>query len=169
MMSATTSSTNSQNVSIKRWLHFSKRSEPQPESKYSMTPSTNVQADHSMPLRQALLENAAFSSITGLIMLSAAEALTFVLGLRQPGTLRFIGAFLVAHAVMLGLNARRATIRRAEVWLAVALDLGWVFASAVMIAADKFSATGDWLVGLVAVVVFVFAFLQLLGLRRFCK
>jgi hypothetical protein len=119
----------------------------------------------SMPLRFALIGNAAFSLMTGLTMAVCAEDLTWVLGLREAATLKTVGCVLAVYSVLLAFNAWRKQPRRGEAWAAVMLDFGWVIGSASLIVDDQFSAAGDWLVALAAIAVFVFAVLQVLGLH----
>ena len=59
-------------------------------------------------------------------------------------------------------------INPTEVWTVFWLDVGWVIASALilLLAPDWFSATGDWIVAIVALMVDDFALFQYLGLRR---
>lgn len=118
-------------------------------------------------LRVALLANAGFSTLCGLTLLLAGGALEPVLG--APAlALRVVGLLLLPFALGLGLNACRATPRRSEAWLAVALDLVWVLGSVLLILGELWPLTvaGRWSVIGVAEVVALFALLQTLGLRR---
>lgn len=113
------------------------------------------------------MANAGFSTLCGLILLLAGGALEPELG--APAlALRAVGLLLLPFALGLGLNARRATPRRGEAWLAVALDLGWVLGSVLLILGELWPLTvaGRWSVIGVAGVVALFAVLQALGLRR---
>ena len=118
-------------------------------------------------LRRALRGNALFSALSGLTLLVAAGPLAPVLGV--PGlALRVVGAVLLPFAVGLWLNARRATVVRAEAWLAVALDLAWVGGSVALIGAELWPLETAGVVAVIAVaaVVLGFAGLQALGLVR---
>lgn len=55
---------------------------------------------------------------------------------------------------------------RVDAWIAVILDIVWVVGSYVLLFAVRFSVGGKWAVAAVAEVVFLFAVIQWLGLRR---
>jgi len=63
-------------------------------------------------------------------------------------------------------NARREEIKIVDAWIAVALDMVWVVGSYALLFAVRFSSGGKWVVALVAELVFLFAVMQWLGLRR---
>ena len=111
--------------------------------------------------------NALFSSSCGLLLLGAASTLGPVFGV-PPMALRIVGLTLLPFAVALVLNARRTRPNRSEAKLAVALDLGWVVASLVLLIAGLWplSAAGFWAVLGVADCVLAFALLQAWGLHR---
>ena len=121
----------------------------------------------SLLLRRALRGNAVFSTLCGVALLIAGGLLEPVLGVPSLA-LRLVGLSLLPFAFGLWQNAARASVRRAEAWVAVALDLAWVAGSAALVFANLWplSSTGTWAVLGVAEVVLVFAVLQALGLRR---
>lgn len=115
-------------------------------------------------LRRALAANAIFSALSGAILLLASNRLEQLLG--TSVSLVPLGAMLLIYAAGLLWNARRENVSRMEAWIAVALDVAWVAGSAIVIFAGVLSATGNWIVAIVADVVLLFAVLQLIGLRK---
>ncbi len=122
--------------------------------------------DPSGLLRASLRGNAAFSTLSGLAFVAAGEAIGRALGLALPGLLVLVGANLLAFAAALLWVASRPLPPRGLVLTIVALDLGWVLLTAVLILADAFHRAGALAALGVANVVLVFAILQALGLRR---
>ena len=120
-------------------------------------------------LRRALMGNALFSILSGLIILFAQGWVLRILGLSNKISLLALGVALIVFAATLVINARRQTVKTSDAWLAVWMDLAWVIGSYVLIFVGPFSTEGKWVVGLVAELVFVFAVLQFLGIRRIQK
>lgn len=118
-------------------------------------------------LRRALVGNAAFSTLCGVLLLGGAAPLAPVLGLPAVA-LRVVGFVLLPFAFGLWRNARRERLSRAEAWSAVGLDLSWVAGSVALVAADLWplEPAGTWAVIGVAEVVALFALLQTIGLLR---
>jgi hypothetical protein len=117
-------------------------------------------------LRRALHANGAFSALSGVVLLAAANPLARLLGLNDALILIVTGVSLLLYAAGLFRNARREIINHAEAWTAVILDFAWVIGSAVVIFAGVLTTTGNWLVAIVADIVLLFGVLQLYGLRR---
>ena len=122
--------------------------------------------ERSRLLRAALLANAAFSTLSGLIILFAPAWVARVLGLSGDVNLMILGIGLIAFAAILVTNARRQQVKRSEAWIAVSLDLAWVLGSYTIIFLVPFSPAGTWIVALVAELVLLFAVLQFMGIRR---
>ena len=122
--------------------------------------------DNTNFLRRALQANGMFSAVSGLVLIFAAEPVSHLLGLTLPSILMGIGAALLLYAVGLFRNAIQKSINHLEVWVAVVLDGAWVLGSGLLILTGLLSATGNWLVALVADIVLVFGVLQFYGLRR---
>lgn len=120
-------------------------------------------------LRRALQANGAFSALSGVVLIVAAEPLSAVLGLKMPAILIGIGAGLLVYAAALFRNALGATINEAEALLAVILDAAWVAGSLVLILAGRLSVVGNWMVAIIADIVLLFAVLQFYALRRIRK
>ena len=122
--------------------------------------------DNTNFLRRALQANGMFSAVSGIVLIVAAEPISHLLGLTWPSILMGIGAALLIYAVGLFRNAFQQSISHVEVWVAVVLDGAWVVGSGLLILTGILSATGNWLVALVADMVLVFGVLQVYGLRR---
>lgn len=119
-------------------------------------------------LTRALAANAAFSGLSGLVLLAAAGPVAGWIGLEGGAWLRAIGAgLLLFAAALVGLTRSREPARRA-VGAVTAADLAWVAGSALLLALfpDLLTTAGERTVGAVAVVVAALAAAQLLGLRR---
>jgi hypothetical protein len=117
-------------------------------------------------LRKALMGNALFSSLTGLTILLAQGWVLGILGISKNVSIAVLGFGLLVFAGTLVINARRQQVKRSDAWIAVVLDMAWVFGSYVLILAAPFSTEGKWVVGVVAELVLVFAVLQFVGIRR---
>ncbi len=117
-------------------------------------------------LRRTLQANAAFSALSGIILIFGANILSLLLGVNMPSLLIGLGVALLIYAVGLFLSARRESIKLQEAWLAVILDGAWVIGSVILIFIDALSTTGNWLIALVAQIVLIFAVLQFFGIRR---
>jgi hypothetical protein len=118
-------------------------------------------------VRGALKLDAAASGAAGVLSLVAGPVLDGVLGLPLallwPAGLVFIG-----WAASLWLAASRAEVSRPVVWSVIVLNLVYVAASVVVVAAGWFSLTTAGIAFMLvqAAAVAVFAELQFLGLRR---
>jgi uncharacterized membrane protein HdeD (DUF308 family) len=120
-------------------------------------------------LRRALMGNALFSILSGLTILFAKGWVLRVLGLSNKVSLLVVGVALIVFAATLGINARKQKVNMSDAWMAVWMDVAWVIGSYVLIIVGPFSTEGKWVVGVVAELVFVFAVLQFLGIRRIQK
>jgi hypothetical protein len=130
----------------------------------------NPQSDeNACLLRKALMGNALFSTLSGVIILFAQGWVLRILGLSKDMSLAMLGIGLLGFAVMLVINARSQRLKTSDAWIVVSLDLAWVLGSYILIFVAPFSAGGKWVVGAVAELVSVFALLQFLGIRRITK
>ncbi len=118
-------------------------------------------------LRYALRANAAFSTVCGIAMIAAFGPLSITFGIKPSWLLPMTGGMLMLFATGLILISFRDAIDRAAAVTAVALDVGWVLGSAVLLLLPltTLTATGWWAIAIVAETVAVFAVLQFLGLR----
>ena len=120
----------------------------------------------SILLRRALQANAVFSTISGIAMVAFAGPLAAIMGVGRAWILLAIGVVLLVFAATLFANSRRGNINQNEVVQAIISDGVWVAASIVIAFMGIVSTTGNWIVAGVALVVFAFALLQGVGLRR---
>jgi hypothetical protein len=120
-------------------------------------------------LRIALFGNAAFSTLSGLIILFAGRWVSGILGLPREYSLFILGIALLVFGLLLISNASRKMIKLSDAWIAVLLDIAWVVGSYALLFIVPFSNSGKLLVIAVAELVFVFAILQWLGIRRIKK
>ena len=117
-------------------------------------------------LRRSLLGNAAFSTLSGLVLLAAARSVERLTGLGPRWLLMAIGAGLLLFAVGLVAVAHGRPLDRRRAVVTTAMDFGWVAGSAVLLVLGRFSSAGWWTVVLVAEIVLALALLQTYGLRR---
>lgn len=127
---------------------------------------TQSNSDSQRLLRNSLIGNAFFSILSAVIILGSGQWLAEFLGLREHLTLTILAIGLIGYAGILLINARRPQIRLGDAWTAVALDAVWVLGSYTLVFVAPFTSGGKWLVVGVAEVVFCFALLQSLGIRR---
>jgi hypothetical protein len=120
-------------------------------------------------LRRALVANASFSAISGLVLVFAQRRVVQLLGLPDTINLISVGISLLVFAAMLVVFARKERLKLSDAWIAVTLDAAWVLGSYPLLLVAPFSTSGKWVVGIVAEVVMVFALLQWLGIRRIGK
>lgn len=113
-------------------------------------------------LQVSLLANASFSILSGLSLILAARQITHFLGWMSVGIVTGLGASLLGFALCVFYHSFRPNAR--GVRDIIVLDVAWVLASVVLIAVTPLSNGGRWAVGLVAVVVALFAFMLHKGL-----
>ena len=120
-------------------------------------------------LRKALMGNALFSTLSGLTILLAQGWVLRILGLASNVNLLILGVGLIVFAITLVVNARKQQVKKSDAWIAVWMDVAWVFGSYILIFIVPFSTEGKWVVGVVAELVLVFAVVQFVGIRRIQK
>ncbi|MEV0150910.1 MULTISPECIES: hypothetical protein [unclassified Nonomuraea] len=132
-----------------------------------MMTAVTVTTDRAKFLRLALAADAAVTGVNGLAYLVAAGPLSGLLG-PDAGLLRGIGAFLLVYAAAVGVLASRRTVSVAGTRAVIGLNLAWTLASlaAAIEASGEFTTPGLIWTVLQALVVAVFAELQIMGLRR---
>lgn len=118
-------------------------------------------------LRFALLADAVASGATGLMMIAGADPLTGLLGL-PVALMREAGLLLVPYVALVAYVGTRPAIPRGPVKAIVALNVLWVLASVGLLVGGFVAPTmlGYAFVIAQAIVVGVFAELQVIGLRR---
>jgi len=119
-------------------------------------------------LRRAMQADAVVSGASGLFMTLLPGPLSALIGFAEADYLLAVGIGLIGYAGWLLFSARRPEV---NVWagrLVIFLNLLWAAASAVLLLTEPglFNGLGQWLVGLVALVVADFALVQYIGLRR---
>ncbi|MER6949941.1 hypothetical protein ABT294_38585 [Nonomuraea sp. NPDC000554] len=127
----------------------------------------SVTADRTKFLRIALALDAVVTGVNGLVYLAAAGPTSDLLG-PDAELLRGIGAFLLVYGAAVGFLASRGTISQAGVKVVIALNIIWTLGSiaAVVTGAAGFTTIGAvWAIAQ-ALVVGVFAEVQIMGLRR---
>lgn len=119
-------------------------------------------------LQRSLLGNAAFSGISGLLMVFAAGPISQFLGLNNPYILTIIGIVLLLYLPFLVWLANQSPVPNWMAWLVIELDVLWVIGSLILIFTSLVPLTsgGKWAVAITADVVTIFAILQYIGLRR---
>jgi hypothetical protein len=120
-------------------------------------------------LMRGLTLNAVFSAFSAVAMLLAANWLAEQVGLAGPSSVYAVGVFLLVFAAQLGNIVRTGEIRTWEIVAIITGDLLWVAGSIVLGALyfQNFSTVGAVLVDAVALVVLIFAVMQIRGLREF--
>lgn len=119
-------------------------------------------------LRFALLGNALFSTLSGLLLLLAPGTVGNWLGVEADWILRVLGAGLLGFALDLIHQATRSRMVSWRGLLSSLADLAWVLSTAglLILTPGWFSPLGAGLLIAVASVVLVFGCLQFLGVKR---
>ena len=119
-------------------------------------------------LQRALLGNAAFSGISGLVIVLAAGALSQFLGLDNPLILVIVGGILLLYMPILVWLSNQSPVPAHFAWEVIVLDVVWVLGNLVLIFTElvPLTSSGKWAIALTADIVFMIAVLQYLGLRR---
>jgi hypothetical protein len=119
-------------------------------------------------LRRAMQADALVSGVAGLLLAMLPGPLSGLTGLSKPLVLFFVGTGLVGYALWLIYCTRGPGVNLWAGRVTIALNAVWVAATVVLLLArpDLFNTLGQWLVGIVALVVADFALLQYFGLRR---
>jgi hypothetical protein len=118
-------------------------------------------------LRYALLADAVASGATGLMMIAGAGLLDGLLGL-PSALMREAGLVLVPYVAFVAYVGTRETIARTAVQAIIAINVLWVAGSIGLLVSGFVAPTllGYAFVIFQAIVVGVFAELQVMGLRR---
>ena len=128
----------------------------------------NRRPTNSAALRRAMIANAVFSLLTGGFMLAVPGRVAALLGPPIGTIIVVIGATVAAYAIALVMAA--AVVRTPDRigMAAVAVDLGWVFATVFVLAVwgRELNRVGAWVLVGVATVVALFAFLEARGTDR---
>lgn len=119
-------------------------------------------------LKNALLTNAVFSTLGGIVCLTANDLLTEFMGVANGLYLYILGVGLVIFGLDVAFTATRKTLNPLFIKMIIGADISWVVASILLITLmpQLFSFTGIVLIEVVALAVGVFAVLQTIGLKR---
>ena len=117
-------------------------------------------------LRYALIGNASFSTITGLLIIVAHDWIGHLLGVAGSAGLVGLGIVLLVFAATLLINARRPELKLTDAWAVVLMDLAWVAGSYILVLVAPFTTEGRWVIAAVADLVLMFAVLQWMGIHR---
>ena len=119
-------------------------------------------------IRRILYGNAIFSGVSGLLFLLASNPIAKFLGLDASLVVLILGIGLVGYAVLIYTNVSRVEISSAFVLFAIIGDSAWVLLSIILLLTSwvPFSVEGKWAVGIIAVIVDIFATLQFLEWRK---
>ena len=128
------------------------------------TSTTSRNADFRL-LRRTLQENSIFSGICGAAFLIGAGPITTFLGLSTPVILLVLGPVILVTAVVLFRLAVSSALDAKTGLLFAFIDAAWVVVSVLLLVFEwvPFTAGGKWIVGLVAVIVGMFACLEFYG------
>ncbi len=127
----------------------------------------NASANQTL-IRRILYGNAIFSGVSGIVFVLASNPIAKFIGLDASLPILLIGIGLIAYAALIYSNASRAEISRSFVLIAIIGDSIWVLLSIVFLLTGwvSFSVEGKWAVGIIAVMVDIFATLQFLEWRK---
>jgi len=117
-------------------------------------------------LRNSLIANAVFSTVTGLAFAFAATSVAAFIGLEQSLWVRAIGVGLLGFAGYVAFVATRAEIDLRAAAAIVLGDLSWVVCTVPIVMLDLLSANGLVAAIAIADIVLLFAGLQYFGMRR---
>ncbi|MBT3338086.1 MAG: hypothetical protein HN855_10160 [Anaerolineae bacterium] len=114
-------------------------------------------------IRPILYANAIFSGISGLIFTFSSKTIAAFLGIASSsGIVLVLGIVLMVFADVIYIFAKREEISKGFVLFAIIADSLWVFASILLLLTSwvPFTAEGKWAVGIIAIIVDIFAALQ---------
>jgi hypothetical protein len=129
-----------------------------------MATSTTARNSDFRLLRRTLQGNSIFSGISGTAFTIGAGPITTFLGLSTPIILLVLGLVILVTAVLLYRAAASAIGAKLGLFFAL-IDAAWVVVSVLLLLAGwvPFTAGGKLAVGLIAVIVAVFASLEFYG------
>lgn len=119
-------------------------------------------------IRRILYGNAIFSGVSGLLFVFASNTIANFIGLERSLGILVIGIGLAGYAMLIYVNASRTEISRSFVLTVVISDSVWVLLSILLLVTGlvQFTEEGKWAVGIVAMIVDVFATLQFIEWRK---
>lgn len=119
-------------------------------------------------LRRAMQADALVSGAAGLSLMVVPGPLAGLIGFSRPEHLMAVGLGLLGYSAWLLYSARQPAINLWAGKAVVLLNVLWVIGSAVLLLGvpGLFNSLGQWLIGLVALIVADLALVQCIGLRR---
>jgi hypothetical protein len=127
---------------------------------------TTTRDDRQRWLRNSLLGNAVFSTLSGLTFALAAGAVAGFIGLEQVLLVRAAGIGLLGFAGFVAFVATRPEIDLQAAFAIVIGDLSWVVGTVPVVMFDVLSSNGVVAALVIADIVLLFAGLQYYGIRR---
>jgi hypothetical protein len=133
-----------------------------------MAPHTTSQNSDSRLLRRTLQGNGIFCGLSGAAFMVGAWPLTTFLGLSTPIILLILGLVLLLTALSLFRAAAPHSIDYRTGLLYAIIDSMWVVGSVILLLTSwiPFTTEGEWAVGVVAIIVALFASLEFYGSSR---
>ncbi len=116
-------------------------------------------------LQLSLLANALFSSITGLLLILFPTGAATIFSTTNSTVFLIIGIALLLFAGTVFLEVKRQ--RPKAVRFIIIQDMAWVAGSlgVVLLRPFSISASGYWIIGIIALIVLAFAVVQYLGMK----
>lgn len=130
-----------------------------------MTVQTNTS---NTSIRPVLYGNAVFSGFSGLYFAAASKSVATFLGIEASFIVLELGLSLMLFAGLLFYYGSRPSIPQKFVLFAIIADSIWVLASVLLLVTNwvPFSVEGKWAVGIIAIIVDIFAGLQFFQWRK---
>lgn len=118
--------------------------------------------------RVVLLADGVFCGLGGVLSLLAARPASSLLGLNEPAILVVLGTGLLLYGAWLSWRATRRPVEGGLVLAVALLNVAWVAGSVLILVSGvpALTAEGEWTVGIVAVLVALFAEAQFYALWR---
>lgn len=116
----------------------------------------------SLPLKKVLLSNAAFSALTGLILIVDHQSIALLMGAHPAWIYLTLGVGLCIFALDVGFVATRNKINKTWAKMILAADISWVAGSAALIAFGQsfLSNQANILILVIGLLVAIFSFLE---------
>ena len=115
-------------------------------------------------LKTALTSNAVFSIVSGITLIVLNTSFQTWFGLNFPFWI--IGAGLIPFGLIAYQTSRDTENMVRKGQMITIMDLFWVTGSVILILLIDMTTTGQWMIGVVAMIVADFAFFQWLGMKR---
>jgi len=117
-------------------------------------------------LRNVLKANALFSFISGIIFAVFYKEVGVFIGIEPIASTLITGLILIIFALFVWYAATRDSLNPLLVWIIIDLDILWVIGTVYSILADSYSYAGNWIMGILSLVVLDFAIAQYIGHRK---